>query len=308
MRAQLFRNYTKLTQNGVNRLIQHAFEGDERRVNELLSAGGALEDAIFGFAWGQQEDLLKRYFRGDDQCVRASEMGKACREGDVTFTKEPSDEAKKAFVQGLARVGDERQVRAALNARWADYLDEVVTGYASRGHQDLLLNILQGTTKRPFALEIAAKHGHVALVETLLQQQGIDLSSSQEKSTAQTAYLNHALIGYSQGRHFQQALNLVRMGANPMFCLQNLIEQSSLKIAILDAELLLAFTESEEEKDHLLSLIEEQELVGEDVMRQLRTYTRAEFDKIKAAFIESFVKDPLILPEAKDETPGHVRR
>jgi hypothetical protein len=98
------------------------------------------------------------------------------------------------------------------------------------------------------------------------------------------------------------------MGANPRFCLQNLIVQSSLKIAIFDAELWLAFTESEEEKDHLLSLIEEQELVGEDVMRQLRTYTRAEFDKIKAAFIESFVKDPLILPEAKDETPGHVRR
>lgn len=163
-----------------------------------------------------------------------------------------------ALTHGFALAGDETQVRAALNSRDGQkYLPAVIEGLATTKQEILLLELVANTRYYPNALQAAAKSGHSQLVEVLLEKLSINLKTLKKplSSNIQTT-LGYVLKGYSEGRHFPEAIAIMELGINPMICLNALAINGELDAT--DASLLLAAVKKTELNNSLKNLMDTQ--------------------------------------------------
>jgi len=231
-------------ENGVNVVIKKAFEGNDADVNALLKDGAELADAVYGYAYGNHDEQVNALLSIHPMLYSAAARGYARAQNIAQVTKMSAiDALKTSLVFGFSQAGDEGQVRAALNAReGSKYLPTVVQGLASTGQSKLLLELIDGTRYYPEALRAAAKSGLNELVGQLLARLSIELDAL-EASTDPTSldvkrYLSYALEGYAEGRHFTDAIRLIRLGANPMHGLNRLAVSGT--IDPMDASQLLS--------------------------------------------------------------------
>ncbi|WP_133130311.1 hypothetical protein [Legionella yabuuchiae] len=248
-------------QNGCNLLIKKGVEGNEKAVDELVSQGGKLTDAVYGYALGGHEELVEKVLEDHLKLIQAAAKGYARAQNIAQITKLRSNEALKAsLVFGFAQAGDESQVRAALNARnGTQYLPIVLEGLASTGHKELLCELITGTHYYNTALKAAAKSRHHDLVKVLLARLNINLdepASTVSFSEATQDALAYVLQGYSEGRHFTEAAEILSRGINPMHCLNALSPSGSLDLT--DASLLLSSIDNDRIKTKVSSLMARQ--------------------------------------------------
>lgn len=246
--------------NGLNLTAKTAYEGKKEEVDQLISDGGALADAAYGYAWGEHHTLVKNILDAHPELIEYAVTGYARagnKEKIAEFSKQEA--LKHALVYGFALAGDETQIRAALNARnGTKYLPDIIKGLASANHMELLLNLAMSTKFYPIALRAAAKSGHVSLVKALLDQLSIDFDklSKPLEIEIKTA-LGYVLQGYSEGRHFLEAAELLNLGVNPMFCL-NSLENGQGKLDATDASYLLSAIKNPKLQDSMKELMESQ--------------------------------------------------
>jgi hypothetical protein len=237
-----------------------AFEGKD--VAELIALGGDEADAVYGFAYGGHTDKVTTMITSNPKLSLAAAQGFARAKNTKEIEKLlTSEELKSGILFGHAQAGNEDQIRRALNSREGSrYLPVVIRGLASTGQSALLLELVSGTKYYSLALKTAAKAGHKALVELLLTQLSINLHEL-EGSKAPinkdiSPYLKAVLEGYSEGRHFDEAIWMMELGVSAMSCLSALSPKGSPDKT--DADLLISQVKNPELKDTLLKLIKRQ--------------------------------------------------
>lgn len=240
--------------NGLNLRVLTAFNGADIAEVRALVGTEAEADIIYGYAYAGKEGMVNQLLVANPSLRSAAAAGYA-RAGKFEEIRKMgiSDDIKSSVVFGYAQAGEAAQVRHALNADGGSkYLSDAVRGYASTNQKELLLELLTGLSKTLYetALKAAAKANHKALVDTLLKQLGIDLSVLSDSTTPLSSeakyYLSFAVAGYSEGRHFEEALSLIKLGIPPMRCLSPLaptgkldkIDASKLLACITDTDLL----------------------------------------------------------------------
>lgn len=237
--------------NGMNYLTTLAFHGDSQAVDEFLSQGGELSDAVYGFAFGGHLTLLEALVGSDIRLLKEAAKGVArAKNYKQMTTKYLAQDFRESLAYGHGQANNESQIRAMLNAKeGSQYLSQVIEGLASTNQAPLLLELVQSTCFYSKALTAAAKSGHVGLVNNLLEKFSIniselDLLSVQSDPNLQLP-LTYALKGYSQGRHFNEVASLLHLGLNIKQCLNELSQ---------------AETFDKSDKEALLSAIGEGEL------------------------------------------------
>jgi hypothetical protein len=244
-------------QNGCNILIKKSQDGDEKAVDELLAQGGNLTDAIYGYAFGGHEALVNTVLESHPELIEAAVRGYARAKNTAQINKLPSDSSeqrKKSLIFGFAQAGDETQVRAALNAKGGShYLPIVLEALASTGQKELLCELMAGTDYYNTVLKAAAKSGRDELVNDLLAQRNISRAALIPLSDATQTTLSYVLEGYTEGRHFREAAQILSLGINPMCCLNALSFAGRLDST--DASLLLASIDDDVIKASVQSLM-----------------------------------------------------
>ena len=271
--------------DSLNITSRKAFDGKVADVDALLAAGATIDDAIYGFAFGGHIDRVRALLAAHPTRSEAAARGYA-RARNLVETERflASDELKRGIVFGYAQAGNEVQVRAALNSTGGSkYLPDVLSGLASTGQSALLLELVDGSKYYRLALKAAAKAGHAALVEQLLEKLSIHLGTL-KRSTAPIAkdilpFLKTALEGYSEGRHFEEAILLMELGVPPMSCLTTLSPKGT--IDPTDANLLVSLAKNPDINANLRTRIKEQ--FGLDV----DTVTTLAHAKLLASLTES---------------------
>jgi hypothetical protein len=156
-------------------------------------------------------------------------------------------------LHSLALNKGEEEIRAVLNSsKGTSYLPFIIEGLAHANKTALLFELLANTPYIPKALKAAAQSGHKELVTQLLEQLSIDIKAPPSSIQAQIAF-GYLLEGYSEGRHFLEAIELIEHGINPMFCLHALAFNGELDLA--DANNLLSQTKKSEIQDKLKNLM-----------------------------------------------------
>jgi hypothetical protein len=227
--------------NGINLMTQKGSEGDEITVNKLAEEGGNLWDAVYGYALGEHHELVQKALKKDPKLISAAATGYARASNSKEITKlNGIAELKPHLVYGFSLAGDETQVRAALNSRdGVKYLPIIIDALASTNQSVLLFEFIANTNYFSKALKAGAKSGHHELVVNLLTKLSIDIKALPSPLTSQqNTALGYALEGYSEGRHFSEAAELIELGINPMFCLNALTPDGELDP--VDASMLLS--------------------------------------------------------------------
>jgi len=229
-------NQQQTCQNGLNALRIIAKSGDLDAIEEQLTAGGNVADAVYGLAFGGHVDKVKTMIanyseRTELPYFAAMGYARADREEAAgAMAKNNHADMKLAIVLGYAQSGNLTQINGAIRSQDAPkYLASIVAGLASGGHQTLLERFAISTELQNIAITAAAKSGNTALVNYLLSLQDINmLQLSETISPAQKQALGHALTGYSEGRHFAQIETLLSVGLNPMLCLTAIRNNSTI--------------------------------------------------------------------------------
>ena len=248
--------------DSLNITSRKAFDGKVTDVDALLAAGATIDDAIYGFAFGGHVDNVRALLAVHPTRREAAARGYA-RAKNLVETERflASDELKRGIIFGYAQAGNEVQVRAALNSTGGSkFLPDVLRGLASTGQSALLLELVDGSKYYPLALKAAAKAGHTALVEQLLENLSINLDTLKRSSPPIakeiSPYLKAVLEGYSEGRHFEEAILLMELGVPPMSCLSTLSPKGT--IDPTDANLLVSLAKKAEIAVKLTTKIKEQ--------------------------------------------------
>ena len=255
-------NFSQLNRKkkGLNAVSIFAKLGNNIQVDLLLNAGGKLEDAVYGYAFGkhrvQVDDILKKhpelieqaakgYARADDEI----ETEKLALKSELTI--------QKALLEGYAQAVNSTQINAALLSKSSQQcLPSIVTGLAECGHYSVH-QYARNPELQNIAITAAAQSANSALVMQLLALQGIIISElSLPLQLNVKEALGHALIGYIKGRHFAYVEALLKLNINPMLCLTAISDQSSLHAS--DIQSLLRHVTDELQRKILIDLIQEQ--------------------------------------------------
>jgi hypothetical protein len=255
-------NFSQLNRKkkGLNAVSIFAKLGNNTQVDLLLSEGGKLEDAVYGYAFGkhspQVDNILKKYPEFTEQAAKGyARAGAEIETEKLSLISELA--IQKALLVGYAQAGNTTHVNAALLSKNSQqYLPSIVTGLADCGypevHQYARNPELQNT-----AISAAAQSDNSALVIELLACQGIVMSElSLPLLLNVKEALGHALIGYIKGRHFAHVEALLKLNINPMLCLTAISDQSSIHAS--DIQSLLQHLTDESLRKILIDLIQEQ--------------------------------------------------
>lgn len=249
-------------QNGFNLMVKKGYEGDEEAVNKLSQEGGSLWDGVYGFALGGRNELVKKVLVDHPELLPAAATGYARAKNSKEIANlNGNDDLKAYLAYGYALAGNETQVRAALNSRGGiKYLPLIIEGLAATNQAALLYELVDKTRYYPNALKAAAKSAQHDLVTGLLDKFSINLkelatAENPLKSNTQTT-LAYVLQGYSEGRHFEEAAEILELGVNPMHCLNALAPKGQLDPT--DASLLLSTIKKPETREKVLKLMESQ--------------------------------------------------
>lgn len=230
--------YLGLNLNGINLVSFLATEGLVDAVNEMLRNGANKADAIYGYALkGNVEKVRELISTGaEEDCIRFAIRGYA-RGGHVTHIRTiPNYRSHTSeVIFGLAQAGDHTQVTAKLGQSDNRYYAEAIKGYASANQLTSLKKLVKGTGLFPVAIFEAARSGHQKLVTDLLVDCGVsrtfslikdDKSDLSPENIGRYGWLNTAASGYMAGRHFDEAIELLKRGASITLCLSELKEPS----------------------------------------------------------------------------------
>lgn len=249
--------------NAINLVISRAFNNDPEGVAELLDAGGNREDAAYGFALGGHVNLVKEITANTPALLKFAARGYARGKHSVEvaeLSREPG--CIEDLLYGHAQAGNESQLWAALKSQeGAKYLPTILDGLASTNQSDLLLPLVKGTRYYSLTLQSAAKSGHRDLVQSLLTMLSISLDKLESGVTPFNTQikiaLSNILQGYTKGRHFEYAAELLdSRRLNPMHCLNALACKGV--VDANDASLLIGAIDSEPTQDQIKNLLTEQ--------------------------------------------------
>lgn len=255
-------NFSQLNRmkQGLNAVRIFAKLGDEKQVASLLSAGGTLEDAVYGYALGGHTDQVNTLLKQHPQLLIYAAKGYARADNETEAEKLTTSgelEIKKALLEGYAQAANKTQISAAVRSRNnQQYISAIVKGLAEGDHNSVhqyaINEELQNT-----AITAAAQSGNVALVNELLALQDIALSKLLDKPIKPSVKLalGHALIGFSKGRHYEHIEALLKLNINPMLCLTTISNKGSIHAS--DIQSLCAHISDEALKHSLGELIKE---------------------------------------------------
>ena len=253
--------YQNICFNGDN-LVSYLAKG--KHVDEvntlLLSREYQKEHAIYGYAYGGNEEEVTLLLKQNANLVSFASAGYA-RGGFITEVQalittypEQLEAIKIQSVYGYGQAGDTAQINAALRSS-SNYVLPTLLGYASTNQHQLLKQLLKGTVYYPQAVKEAAKNGHFALVQELFKDLNLDTENPGSiKTASEIKFLNTALTGYIQGRHFKHANMLMQIGANPICALQALSDTKG-KMDKDDLVALLTYIDNQSLREQVLSLI-----------------------------------------------------
>lgn len=184
---------------------------------------------------------------------------KADKKTDVKFMGEASVRAAGEANGGAGAEADVEIDESAEKRidKGSKYLPMIIRGLASANQAELLFKHLTPLYYGD-ALREAAKAGHTELVDKLLDQLGINLralgSSPDPSTNGARFYLSYAVEGYSEGRHFAEALSLVKLGLDLTHCIDPLAPNGTLDP--MDASLLLfSITDDQALQERLKALM-----------------------------------------------------
>lgn len=218
--------------DGLNLTSYLAQEGHDEAVQHVMTLGGKIEDAIYGYALAgnssQVEALCAQCSPPQQAFAVGSAMTGYARAGNLASILAISNysDYMADILLGAAQAGDASKVKSILSSH-INLLPKAVEGYADCNHEELLSKLIKGKSFYPLAIYCAARSGHVDLVGALLLQCGVgaDYTSHLLRSTSSNldtnareikAYslINQALKGYIAGCHFNEALVMIARGAN----------------------------------------------------------------------------------------------
>lgn len=236
-------NFSQLhhMKNGLNAVRIYAQLGNESAVDTYLGLGEPVADAVYGYALGgftnKVNALLQKHPTLVNHAVTAYARANKPDAIDHLFVKDKSL-LEEAALLGYAQAANMTQINAALKAKNKPHLlSIVVKGLAQCNHRELVMRYALSIAHQNIAIEAAAESGHAALVTALLASQSIDLATPVSIKENQKSAIEHALVGYSYGRHYTLAAKLLAQNLNPMLCLtaigQNTIELSDLQALII---------------------------------------------------------------------------
>lgn len=255
----------KLQQQGMNILAKKAFAGDKAAIDWLYQhhQGLSLGHIVYGLAYGGHHQLLESYLQENYELQQMAARGFARAKNREALEKLPKREGiVQSIARGFAEAGEADELRAILNrADGNQFLPDVIIGLATTGQESLLLEFLPNTMEYySIAIQEAAKNGNVSLVVTLLGKFDIKLEQLLQAPTSlptdKKRIIGYALQGYSEGRHFQEAMKLMQLDLNPMICLNALSPNAVLDQS--DAGQLLRHATNIKVKERLVALMSAQ--------------------------------------------------
>ncbi len=250
---------TNRMNNGFNATSAFAKLGDQEQVALALSAGGKLEDAVYGYALGGHSnqltailsvhpELLNHAARGYARVDDEIETGKLSARNEMTI--------KQALLEGYAEASNITQVNAGILSRhYREYLPTIVKGLAAGNHPSVKQYAINPELQN-IAISSAAQSGHVELVNALLAMQNIEISKlSKPLMMGAKIALGHALTGYSKGRYYEHIEALLKLNINPMLCLTAIADKDGLHGS--DIQALCSNVSDEALRQSLLDLVKE---------------------------------------------------
>ena len=247
--------------NGLNAVSILAQLGDEEQVLNLLSAGGNLGDAVYGYALGGHVNKVNAILKTHPDLLVHAAKGYARGENEIETEKLATSSEialKKALLEGYAQAANTTQINAAVRSKnKVTYMPAIVAGLAQCGHSHVLLDYAINEELQNVAITAAALSGNVTLVNELLARQNIfsDQLSQQAMEPGIKTALGHALVGYSKGRHYEHVEELLKLNINPMLCLTAISDKESIHPS--DIQSLTHHIADESLRESLLKLIEE---------------------------------------------------
>jgi hypothetical protein len=226
-------------EGGLNLMRVTAFHGDKDGVRALIEKGASYSDAVYGAAFGGQHELVDAILAeilatkpAEHRLLREAAARGYSRAGDeakLAVMRDDTDTLKLSIILGCAETRTkEERVRAALNLALSqgksEYFPNVCCALAATGQTDFLLDLIKGVKLYPEILQSAAKAGHPELVKKLLAHYGANLDEIDELKPGSKEKLlaDIAMVGYSEGRHFPEVLELLVKGATVALCLSAL--------------------------------------------------------------------------------------
>lgn len=247
--------------NGLNAVSLFAQLGDEEQVLNLLSSGGSLGDAVYGYALGGHVTKVNAILKTHPELIIHAAKGYARGENEIETEKLATSSEltlKKALLEGYAQAGNATQINAAVRSRNnIAYMPAIVAGLAQCGHSQAVFQYATDEKSQNVAITAAALSGNITLVNELLALQNIFLEQLTQQSLdpgIKTA-LGHALVGYSKGRHYEQVEELLKFNINPMLCLTAISDKESIHPS--DIHSLTHHISDKSLRESLLGLIEE---------------------------------------------------
>lgn len=230
MKSKLITNMkNEINHNGYSYLAHAAAIGNDKMVIKGLKESPlAAYQAIYGYAVAGN---IKSMDQLVSDCSDKTKAMKMVVRGLVRgnhledlYKIKSYNKYKADIVFGYAQAGRESMVAILVN-REPSLFEAAVQGYASAGHADLLIDLLEGTQFYGEAISQAAKAGHVALVNQLLAKVGFseDLTRVSELEKIRLlGFLNKALSAYCKGHHLEAAGDLLKKGGNIQMALDAL--------------------------------------------------------------------------------------
>ena len=184
--------------NGLNAVSNFALLGDEEQVLNLLSVGGSLGDAVYGYALGGHVNKVNAMIETHPELILHAANGYA-RGGNEIETEKLATSSeltlKKALLEGYAQAANTTQINAAVRSRNnAAYMPVIVAGLAQSGHTQAVLKYAINEKLQNVAITAAALSGNVSLVNEILALQNISLDqlSQQPMDPGTKTALGHA--------------------------------------------------------------------------------------------------------------------
>jgi len=224
--------------DGLNLTSFLAAEGQDEALEQVMGFGGTTKDAIYGYAYAgntdKVSDLLAQCNEINKNSLTAFAIRGLARAGHFDSIHAIPDYRNHMndIMFGMAQAGNKSKIGAFLDKK-PQFFPQVIAGYADCNQGEHLKKLLPGTNYYPLAIYHAARSGHTKLVDELLRECGVNADYVSDSTTSISqinAYslLNHAIKGYTAGRHFNDAVALLQRGASISECLSELHDDNDL--------------------------------------------------------------------------------